>query len=200
MKIVVIDSTGLIESRLVSKLRQLGHEVVAASPTSGINATTGEGLDEALKGSEVVVNVANSSAFEENSVEEFFHTSGRMLLVAEKNAGVKNHIGFSVAGNDSLPARGHFVVKMAQENQVKEFNSPRIIRYSIQFFELADAIVKSAAIKERIQIPGGRVQPVAYDNVVDALAEITIGDPLKILYISAWMSLAIFLNETNESR
>src|SRR5687768_15078903 len=140
MKIVVIGGSGLIGSKLVNKLRQLGHEVVAASPASGVNTITGEGLDEALKGAQVVVDVANSPSFEDNAVMEFFQTSGKNLLAAEAKAGVSHHIALSIVGTDRLPESGYLRAKHAQEKLIKDSSIPYSILRSTQFFEFAGCI------------------------------------------------------------
>ncbi|MGH8569168.1 MAG: SDR family oxidoreductase, partial [Gammaproteobacteria bacterium] len=142
MKIVVIGGTGLIGTKLVNKLRQSGHEVVAASPASGVNTITGEGLAEALAGAQVVVDVANSPSFEDKAVLEFFETSGRNLLAAEAAAGVAHHVALSVVGTDRLQESGYFRAKMAQENLIKASKIPYTIVRSTQFFEFMGAIAQ----------------------------------------------------------
>src|SRR6186713_2384184 len=135
MKIVVIGGTGLIGSKLVALLRQRGNEVLAASPDSGVNTITGEGLVQALAGAQVVVDVANSPSFEDRAVLEFFETSGRNLLAAEAKAGVKHHVALSVVGSDRMPDSGYLRAKMAQENLIKASGIPYTIVRSTQFFE-----------------------------------------------------------------
>ena len=135
MKIVVIGGTGLIGSKTVERLRKKGHEVVAASPNSGVNTITGEGLAEALAGAQVVIDLANSPSFEDKAVLEFFETSGRNLLAAEKAAGVKHHIALSVVGTERLQGSGYFRAKMAQENLIRDSGIPFTIVHSTQFFE-----------------------------------------------------------------
>src|SRR5918996_3103166 len=143
MKIVVIGGTGLIGKKLVNKLSQNGHEVVAASPASGINTITGEGLAKALAGAQVVVDLANSPSFEAKAALEFFETSGRNLFAAEAAAGVGHHIALSVVGTDRLLASGYFRAKMAQETLIKASKIPYTILRSTQFFEFVSSIVKS---------------------------------------------------------
>src|SRR5688572_7649281 len=135
MKIVIIGGTGLIGSKVGARLRQLGHEVVAASPDTGVNTITGEGLGEALEGADVVVDVANSPSFEDKAVMQFFETSGRNLLAAEVKAGVKHHIALSVVGTDLLQESGYFRAKLAQEKLIKAAGIPYTIVHATQFFE-----------------------------------------------------------------
>ncbi len=140
MKIVIIGGSGLIGKKLVKNLRERGHEVVAASPSSGVNTLTGEGLAEALVGASVVVDVANSPSFEDKAVLDFFETSGRNLLAAEAAAGVGHHIALSVVGTDRLLASGYFRAKLAQENLIKASATPYTIVRATQFFEFVGAI------------------------------------------------------------
>lgn len=179
MKIVVIGGSGLIGSKLVNKLSQLGHEVIAASPASGVNTITGEGLDAALTGAEVVVDVANSPSFEDNAVMEFFQTSGRNLLAAEATAGVKHHVALSVVGTDRLQGSGYFRAKQAQENLIKQSAIPYSILHSTQFFEFVGSIAKSGTSDGKIHMSPALVQPIASDDVVAAMADITVGAPLN---------------------
>ena len=179
MKIVVIGGTGLIGSNLVNKLRQLGHTVIAGSPATGINTITGEGLNEALKDTDVVVDVSNSPSFEDKAVLEFFQTSTGNLLTAEKNAGVKHHVAVSVVGSDRLPASGYLRAKLAQEELIKKSGAPYTILRSTQFFEFASGIAKSGTIGDEVHISTGAVQPIASDEVVGALLDITLGAPLN---------------------
>lgn len=177
MKIVVIGGSGLIGSKLVNKLRQLNHEVVAASPATGVNTITGEGLNEALQGTQVVVDVANSPSFEEKAVMEFFQTSGRNLLRAEAAAGVSHHIALSVVGTDRLRESGYFRAKLAQEKLIQESGIPYTILHSTQFFEFAASIAQSGTVGEEVHISPAAIQPIASDEVVNALTNITLGAP-----------------------
>src|SRR6187397_2005650 len=152
MKIVVIGGSGLIGKKLVNNLRKLGQEVVAASPSSGVNTITGEGLAKALAGAQVVVDVANSPSFEDKAVLEFFETSGRNLLAAEAAAGVRHHVALSVVGTDRLLASGYFRAKMAQENLIKAAGIPYTIIRATQFFEFVGGIAQSAADASTIQL------------------------------------------------
>jgi uncharacterized protein YbjT (DUF2867 family) len=179
MKIVVIGGSGLIGNKLVSKLRQNGHEVVAASPSSGINTITGEGLAKALAGAQVVVDVANSPSFEDKAVLEFFETSGRNLVAAEAIAGVGHHIALSVVGTDRLLASGYFRAKMAQENLIKASKTPYTILRATQFFEFVSSIAQSATDGQTVRLSPALVQPIVSDDVADALADIAVGKPLN---------------------
>src|ERR1700731_2424238 len=143
MKIVVIGGTGLIGSKLVTKLRFQGQEVLAASPDSGVNTLTGEGLPQALAGAQVVVDVANSPSFEDTAVMKFFQTAGRNLLAAEATAGVRHHIALSIVGVDRLPDSGYLRAKVTQESLIKASGIPYTILRSTQFFEFVGGIVKS---------------------------------------------------------
>jgi uncharacterized protein YbjT (DUF2867 family) len=179
MKIVVIGGTGLIGTKLASKLRQKGHEVVAASPRTGVNAITSEGLDKALSGAETVVDVANSPSFEDHATLKFFETSGRNLLAAEATAGVRHHVALSVVGTDRLPENGYFRAKLAQENLIKASKSPYTILRATQFFEFAGGIVDSSADGQIVRLSPALFQPVASDDVAAALADITLGAPVN---------------------
>ena len=152
MKIVVIGGSGLIGTKLVNRLREKGHEVVAASPNTGVNTITGEGLAEALAGAQVVVDLANSPSFEDKAALEFFETSGRNLLAAEAAAGVGHHVALSVVGTDRLPASGYLRAKMAQENLIKASGIPYTIVRSTQFFEFIDRIVESGVDGDVIRL------------------------------------------------
>jgi uncharacterized protein YbjT (DUF2867 family) len=179
MKIVIIGGSGLIGAKLVQKLNASGHETVAASPKSGVNTLTGEGLAEALKGADVVVDVANSPSFEDKPVMQFFETSGRNLLAAEKAAGVKHHIALSVVGSERLPDSGYFRAKIAQESLIKASSTPYTILRATQFFEFIGAIAESGAEGQTIRVPSALLQPVAAEDVATALAEIAIAAPIN---------------------
>jgi uncharacterized protein YbjT (DUF2867 family) len=179
MKIVVIGGSGLIGTKLVNNLRQHGHEVVAASPSSGVNTLTGEGLAEALAGAQVVVDVANSPSFEDKAVLEFFETSGRNLLAAEAAAGVEHHIALSVVGTDRLLASGYFRAKMAQENLIKASPVPYTIVRATQFFEFVGSIAQSATEGQTVRLPPALMQPIVSDDVAAALADIAVDEPLN---------------------
>lgn len=179
MKIVVIGGTGLIGSKLVTRLRARGHEVLAASPNSGVNTITGEGLAEALAGASVVVDVANSPSFEDKAVLEFFETAGRNLLAAEAVAGVTHHIALSVVGTDRLQASGYFRAKLAQERLIKASPIPYTIVHSTQFFEFLGGIAQGAAVGNTIRLSHAAIQPITSDDVADAMTDITFGQPLN---------------------
>jgi uncharacterized protein YbjT (DUF2867 family) len=179
MKIVVIGGSGLTGTKLVNKLRQLGHEVVAASLASGVNTITGEGLAEALAGTQVVVDVANSPSFEDAAVLKFFETSGRNLLAAEAAAGVGHHVALSVVGTDRLPESGYFRAKMAQENLIKASTVPFTILRSTQFFEFMSGIAQSATDGQTVRLSPALMQPVASDDVAAALADVAVGAPVN---------------------
>ena len=179
MKIVVIGGSGLIGKKLVKNLRQQGHEVVAASPSSGVNAVTGEGLAEALAGAQVVVDVANSPSFEDKAVLEFFETSGRNLLAAEAAAGVGHHVALSVVGTDRLLASGYFRAKMAQENLIKASPVPYTIVRATQFFEFVGGIAQSATEGQTVRLPPALMQPIVSDDVAAVMAEVAVEEPLN---------------------
>ncbi|WP_379137154.1 SDR family oxidoreductase [Paenibacillus sp. sgz500958] len=177
MKIVVFGGTGLIGTKLVNKLLVLGHEVVAASPSRGINAVTGVGLAEALSGAQVVVDVTNSPSFEDNDVMEFFTTSTRNLLAAEAAAGVEHHIALSVVGTDRLLQSGYFRAKMAQEELIQESGVPYTIVRATQFFEFAGGIAYTATEGQTVRLPSAWVQPILAEDVSAALVDYTLGVP-----------------------
>jgi uncharacterized protein YbjT (DUF2867 family) len=179
MKIVVIGGSGLIGTKLVSRLRYVGHEIVAASPQSGVNALTGEGLAAVLGGAAVVVDLANAPSFEDQAVLEFFATAGRNLLAAESAAGVGHHLALSVVGADRLPESGHLRAKLVQERLIKTSGIPYTILRSTQFFEFIAHIVNSGADGEVIRLSPALVQPIAADDVAATLAKLTVGPPLN---------------------
>jgi len=179
MKIVVIGGSGLIGSKLVKKLNQLGHKVIAASPASGVNTITGEGLAEVLEGTDVVVDVANSPSFEDKAVLEFFETSGRNLLAAEAAAGIKHHVALSVVGTDRLAESGYFRGKIAQEKLIKASSIPYTIVHSTQFFEFLGGIAQSGTQGETVHLSPAFVQPISSEDVAAAVADATIGAPLN---------------------
>jgi uncharacterized protein YbjT (DUF2867 family) len=180
MKIVVIGGTGLIGSKLVALLRQRGQEVLAASPDSGVNTITGDGLPEALAGAQVVVDVANSPSFEDAAVMKFFTTAGHNLLAAEAAAGVRHHVALSIVGADRLPNSGYLRAKVAQENLIKESETPYTILRSTQFFEFGGRIADEGSDGTTVRVPAGAfIQPILSDDVVAALADIALGPPLN---------------------
>jgi uncharacterized protein YbjT (DUF2867 family)/quercetin dioxygenase-like cupin family protein len=179
MKIVVIGGSGLIGRKLVNNLRQHGHEVMAASPSSGVNAITGEGLAQALTGAQVVVDVANAPSWEDAAVLDFFEASGRNLLAAEGAAGVGHHVALSVVGTDRLLASGYFRAKLAQENLIKASGIPYTIVRATQFFEFLGGIAQFSTVGQTVHLPPALAQPIAADDVASALAEVTLGAPVN---------------------
>jgi len=179
MKIVVIGGTGLIGSKLVALLRQRGQEVLAASPDSGVNTVTGEGLPQALAGAQVVVDVANSPSFEDAAVMKFFETAGHNLLAAESAAGVGHHVALSIVGADRLPDSGYLRAKVVQENLIKGSGIPYTILRSTQFFEFGGSIADAATDGNTVRVPDALIQPIVSDDVVSVLAELTLGPPLN---------------------
>lgn len=177
MKVVVIGGTGLIGAKLVTILRSRNHEAVAAAPNTGVNTITGEGLAEALSGADAVVDVANSPSFEEKAVLEFFETSGRNLLAAEKVAGVKHHVALSIVGTERLQGSGYFRGKMAQEKLIRSSGVPFTIVHSTQFFEFIGSIAKSGVQGETIHLSSALIQPISADDVAEQLASVTLGAP-----------------------
>jgi uncharacterized protein YbjT (DUF2867 family) len=181
MNITVLGGSGLIGSKLVNLLRQQGHDVVAASLASGLNTITGAGLDQALAGALVVVDVTNSPSLEGNAVLEFFETSGRNIVAAEVKAGVKHHVALSVVGTERLQESAYFRGKMAQENLIKASPIPYTILHSTQFFEFLGGIAKAGTVGQTVHVAPALVQPIASDDVVAALAEIAMHPPLNAI-------------------
>ena len=179
MKIVVIGGTGLIGTKLVNNLRERGHEVLAASPKSGVNTFTGEGLADALTGAQVAVDVANAPSWEDKAVMEFFQTAGRNLLAAEKAASVRHHIALSIVGADRLPGSGYLRAKLAQENLIKASRIPFTIVRSTQFFEFAKGLVQSATEGQTVRLSPALFQPIASDDVAAALTGFAVAKPLN---------------------
>ncbi|PWU00280.1 MAG: NmrA family transcriptional regulator [Terriglobia bacterium] len=179
MKIVVIGGTGLIGSKLVTKLREHGQEVVAASPATGVNSITGEGLADAMKGASVVVDVTNSPSWEDAAVLKFFETSTRNLLKVEASAGVRHHIVLSVVGTERLLESGFFRAKIAQENLIKASSIPYSVVRATQFFEFVDKIADMSTDRNEVRLPPVLFQPMAADDVASALAGIAIGSPVN---------------------
>jgi uncharacterized protein YbjT (DUF2867 family) len=177
MKIVVIGGSGLIGGNVVARLRAQGHDVLAASPKSGVNAVTREGLAEALHGAEVVVDVANSPSFEDKAVLEFFELSSRNLLAAEAAAGVRHHVALSVVGTERNPESGYLRAKLAQETLIKASGIPYTILQATQFFEFVGAIVQSSAEGDAFRLSPALFQPVAADDVAALLAELAVAAP-----------------------
>jgi uncharacterized protein YbjT (DUF2867 family) len=177
MKIVVIGGTGLIGSKAVPILRQGGHEVVAASPKTGVNTITGEGLTEALAGAQVVIDLANSPSFEDGAVLEFFETSGRNLLPAEAAAGVRHHVALSIVGTDRTSDNGYFRAKVAQEQLIETSGIPYTIIRSTQFLEFLGGIAAASAEGNIVRLSPGLFQPIAADDVAAIVAEVALAAP-----------------------
>lgn len=177
MKIVIIGGTGLIGSKTVAILRQGGHEVVAASPRSGVNSVTGEGLQEALTGAQVVIDLANSPSFEDKAVLEFFETSGRNLHAAENKAGVQHHVALSIVGTDRTPENGYFRAKVAQEKLIEASGIPYTIIRSTQFMEFIGGIADSSAQGNVVRLSPGLFQPIAADDVAALVADVALAPP-----------------------
>ena len=184
MKIVVIGGTGLIGSRLVSRLIEQGHQAIAASPQSGVNTLTGDGVAEVLTGAEVVVDVSNSPSFEDAAVMDFFRTSTTTLLAAESAAGVRHHVALSVVGTDRLPESG-FRAKVAQETLIKQSSVPYSIVHATQFFEFVTSIANAASDGEAVRLAPVLIQPIAADDVASAVATVALGTPLNGLVETA---------------
>jgi uncharacterized protein YbjT (DUF2867 family) len=177
MKIVVIGGTGLIGSKLVKKLREHGHEAVAASPNTGVNSITGEGLADALKGASVVVDVTNSPSWEDAAVLKFFETSTRNLLANEATAGVGHHVALSVVGTERLLESGFFRAKLAQENLIKASSIPYSIVRATQFFEFVKPIADFSTVGNQVRLPPALFQPMAADDIASAVARIATNSP-----------------------
>jgi uncharacterized protein YbjT (DUF2867 family) len=177
MKIVVIGGSGLIGTKVVTRLRQKGHEVIAASPNTGVNTITGAGLKEALAGAQVVIDLANSPSFEDKAVQEFFETSGRNLHAAEKPAGVRHHVALSIVGTDRSPDNGYFRAKVAQEKLIEASGIPYTIIRSTQFLEFLGAIADSSAGGNVVRLAPGLFQPIAADDVAAFVADVALAPP-----------------------
>ncbi|HWM48756.1 MAG TPA: SDR family oxidoreductase [Xanthobacteraceae bacterium] len=177
MKVVVIGGTGLIGSKAVAILRQGGHEVLAASPENGINTITGEGLEDALAGAQVVIDLSNSPSFEDKAVLQFFETSGRNLLAAEAAAGVHHHVALSIVGSDRMPGNGYFHAKVVQENLIKASGIPYTIIRSTQFLEFLRGIAATSADGNKVRISPGLFQPIAADDVAAVVADVAVAPP-----------------------
>jgi uncharacterized protein YbjT (DUF2867 family) len=177
VRIVVIGGTGLIGSKTVPILRQGGHEVIAASPKSGVNTITGEGLKEALAGTQVVIDLSNSPSFEDLAVMEFFETSGRNLHPAEAAAGVQHHVALSIVGIERSPENGYFRAKVAQEELIKASGIPYTIIRATQFLEFLGAIAASSADGSVVRLSPGLFQPIAADDVAAMVADVALAAP-----------------------
>jgi uncharacterized protein YbjT (DUF2867 family) len=179
MKIVVIGGTGLIGSQVVQNLRARGQEALPASPDTGVNTITGEGLDAALAAAQVVVDVANSPSFEDAAVLEFFETSGQNLLKAEANAGIGHHVALTIVGADRVPDSGYMRAKVAQEEQIKSSGRPYTIVRSTQFFEFLRATADAATDGDTVRVPAADLQPIAAKDVAEAVSEVAVSAPIN---------------------
>lgn len=179
MKVVVIGGTGLIGSKLVGKLNEYGHEAVAASPNTGVNTLTGEGLAEALQGASVVVDVSNSPSWGDEDVMNFFRTSTTNLLKAEADAGVQHHVALSVVGTDRLQESGYFRAKQAQEELIKASGNPYSIVHATQFFEFVDGIADISTEGDTVRLAPVRFQPIYSDDVAAAVGRTAVGAPVN---------------------
>lgn len=207
MKITVIGGTGLIGSKLVSKLRQLDHIVVVASPETGINTITGQGLQAAVNGSDVVVDVSNSPSFEDKAVMEFFRTSTMNIVTVALYANVKHYVALSVVGSERLPDSGYLRAKVAQEELIKESGIPYTILRSTQFFEFAARIAQAGTIGEEVHMSPAAFQPIASEEVVAALTDIVVGPALNSTVevagperMTMYDFIRYYLNATEDSR
>jgi len=179
MKIVVIGGSGLIGSRTVARLRSRGHEVVAASPSTGVDTLSGKGVAEAVTGAQVVLDLANSPSFDDEAALRFFETSGRNLLAAEAAAGVGHHVALSVVGTERLLASGYFRAKLAQEKLIQRSGIPYTIVRATQFFEFVGPIAQEATVGRTVRVSSALVQPIAADDVADAMADVALAAPVN---------------------
>jgi uncharacterized protein YbjT (DUF2867 family) len=179
MKILVVGGTGLIGSKTVQKLKERGHDAVAAAPNTGVNTLTGEGLAEAIAGAEVVIDVSNSPSFEEHAATDFFQKSGRNLTAAEVNAGIRHHVALSVVGTDRLQDSGYFRAKQAQENHIKNSPIPYSLIHATQFFEFIRTIADISTDGATVRLPPVQFQPMAAEDVASVVADVALGLPLN---------------------
>lgn len=177
MKVVIVGGSGLVGSKLVTRLNDQGHEVLAASPSSGVNAVTGEGVAAAVEGASVVVDVSNSPSIEDAAVLEFFETSTRTLVAAETTAGVGHHVALSVVGTERLTESGYFRAKLAQERLIERSVRPYSIVRATQFFEFVERIADAATDGGTVRLPPVLIQPMAADDLASALAAVAVGPP-----------------------
>ncbi len=177
MKIVVIGGTGLIGSKVVQKLKQQGHEAIAAAPNTGVDTITGRGLAKALEGAQIVVDVSNSPSFEERAAMDFFQASGRNIVAAKQNAGVRHHVALSVVGTDRLQASGYFRAKLAQERLIETSPIPYTLIHATQFFEFIRSIADVSTVGGVVRLPPVNFQPIAAEDVANAIAHAAIAEP-----------------------
>jgi uncharacterized protein YbjT (DUF2867 family) len=188
MKVTVIGGSGLIGTKLIARLTAAGHEAFAASPSSGVNTLTGEGLAKAVEGAAVVVDVSNSPSFADGPVLEFFTTSTKNLLAAEVKTGVRHHVALSIVGTEGLPESGYFRAKVAQERLIKQSTIPYSIVHATQFFEFVKAIADSAVDGSVLRVPPVQFQPIAADDVARLLFEVVTGAPIGAVEIAGPVS------------
>lgn len=179
MKILVIGGSGLIGTKVVTNLRQLGYEVLVGSPSTGIDSMTGEGLADAMKGTQVVIDLSNSPSFEDQAVLDFFETSGRNILAAEEAAGVKHHIALSVVGTERMLESGYFRAKMAQENLIKASKVPYTIVRSTQFFEFLGGIAQYGTVGNEIRLSPAHVQPISSDDIAAIVSDTALEEAIN---------------------
>ena len=179
MKIVVIGGTGLIGSKLTAKLREQGHDAIAASPDSGVNSVTGEGLAETLKGASVVVDVSNAPSWGDVAVMNFFETSTRNLLTQEAAARVRHHVALSVVGSERMLESGYFRAKIAQENLIKGSSIPYSIVRATQFFEFVKGIADLSTDGDMVRLPSALIQPMSADDVASVVGQVAVGSPVN---------------------
>ncbi|MBC2779157.1 SDR family oxidoreductase [Parasphingopyxis marina] len=179
MKIVVIGGTGLIGSKVVEKLKQKGHDTIAAAPNTGVDTITGEGLAEALDGAEIVIDLANSPSFEDQAAMDFFQTAGKNIVAAETAASVGHHIALSVVGTDRMQDSGYFRAKLAQEELIKSSPIPYTLLHATQFFEFLRAIAQTSTKGDTVHLPPVKFQPMAAEDVASAVVEVALGAPLN---------------------
>jgi uncharacterized protein YbjT (DUF2867 family) len=178
MKVVVIGGTGLIGSKVVRKLKERGHDAVAAAPNTGVDTISGKGLKEAMAGAEIVVDVSNSPSFEDGPAMDFFQTSCRNILAAEQKAGVRHHVALSVVGTDRLQDSGYFRAKLAQEQMIESSPISYTLVHATQFFEFIRTIAQISTVGGEVRLPPVQFQPMAAEDVAEALTEAALGDPL----------------------
>ncbi|MDR6941664.1 SDR family oxidoreductase [Mucilaginibacter pocheonensis] len=207
MKIVVIGGSGLIGTKVVAHLRQMGHQVIAASPATGVNTITGEGLAEAMSNTDIAIDLANSPSFEDKAVMEFFQTAGQNLLAAEINAGVKHHLALSIVGVDVMQTIGYMRAKKVQEDLIKQSKVPYTIVRSTQFFEFLPGIASQAAKEDEVHVSNVKFQPIASDDVAFFVAQAALAAPVNgIMEIagpdrsSMYEMVARYLQVTNDPR
>ncbi|HWU97272.1 MAG TPA: SDR family oxidoreductase [Oxalicibacterium sp.] len=179
MKILIIGGTGLTGKKVAVNLRQLGYEVLAASPSTGVNAVTGEGLAAAVKGAQIVIDLSNPPSFADDAVLDFFEKSGRNLLAAEEAAGVRHHIVLSIVGTDRMQGSGYYRGKLVQENLVKASKVPYTIVRSTQFYEFLEGIAQYGTVGDEVHLPSAHVQPIAVDDIAAIVTDTALAQPLN---------------------